>query len=136
MPQLIMTTASGEKRLVSLGPNDNTIGRGPQNSIVIDSLQASRAHAVVTVEPAFVTITDLGSRNGTFVNGDRIETQMLVHDDTIRLGDYEIRFVAGDQEFSKVEAERVPTIPRLLVDLDRENVATAPGAASTITGKP
>jgi pSer/pThr/pTyr-binding forkhead associated (FHA) protein len=70
------------------------------------------------------------------VNGDRIETQMLVHDDTIRLGDYEIRFVAGDQEFSKVEAERVPTIPRLLVDLDRENVATAPGAAPTITGKP
>jgi pSer/pThr/pTyr-binding forkhead associated (FHA) protein len=135
MPQLIMTTASGEKRLVSLGPDDNTIGRGPQNSIVVDSPQASRVHAVVTVEPAFVTITDLGSRNGTFVNGVRIETQMLVHDDAIRLGDYEIRFVAGDQEFSKVDAEGVSTIPRLLVDLDRENAATAPGAAPTIKGK-
>jgi pSer/pThr/pTyr-binding forkhead associated (FHA) protein len=133
MPQLIMTTASGERRLVSLGPNDNTIGRSPQNSIVVDSLQASRVHAVVTVEPAFVTITDLGSRNGTFVNGDRIETQMLVHDDAIRLGDCEMRFVAGDQEFSKVEAERVSTIPRLLVDLDldRENEPTTPGDPST-----
>jgi len=135
MPQLIMTTASGETRLVALGPNDNTIGRGPQNSIVVDSLQASRAHAVVTVEPAFVTITDLGSRNGTFVNGDRVETQMLAHDDTIRLGDCEIRFVAGDQEFSKVEAERVSTIPRLLVDPDRENEPTAPGDPSTTRAK-
>jgi pSer/pThr/pTyr-binding forkhead associated (FHA) protein len=136
MPQLIMTTASGETRLISLGPNDNTIGRGPQNRIVVDSPQASRVHAVVTVEPAFVTITDLGSRNGTFVNGDRIETQMLVHDDTIRLGECEVRFVAGDQEFSKVEAERVSTIPRALADLDRKNGPTAPGAAPTIRGKP
>ncbi len=93
------------------------------------------ACAVVTVEPAFVTITDLGSRNGTFVNGDRIETQMLVHDDTIRLGEYEVRFVAGDQEFSKINAERV-SVPGLLVDLDRENAPTAPGATLTSTGKP
>ena len=136
MPQLILTTASGETRLISLGPNDNTLGRGPQNNIVIDSLQASRVHAVVTVEPAFVTITDLGSRNGTFVNGVRVETQMLVHDDTIRLGDYEVCFVAGDQEFSKINAERVSTVPGLLVDLDRENAPTAPGATLTSMGKP
>jgi len=136
MPQLIMKTISGETRLISLAPDENTIGRGPQNSIAVDSPQASRVHAVVTVEPAFVTITDLGSRNGTFVNGDRIQSQMLVHDDVIGLGDYEIRFIAGDQEFSKVEAERVSTVPRLLVDPDEESRPTAPGAAPTVRGKP
>jgi pSer/pThr/pTyr-binding forkhead associated (FHA) protein len=93
--------------------------RRERNDIVIDSIQASREHAIITVEPAFITIKDLGSRNGTFVNGDRIESQALAHGDTIRLGNYEMRFIAGDQEFSQIEALRLLTIPGLLVDLDR-----------------
>jgi pSer/pThr/pTyr-binding forkhead associated (FHA) protein len=135
MPQLIMTTATGETTYVPLKPNENTLGRAPQNDIVIDSPQASRVHAVIIVEPAFVTIRDLGSRNGTFVNGDRIRTQLLAQDDIIRLGDCEIRFASADQEFSQVEAPRAPT-QGLLVDLDsKDNDApTALGAPPTARG--
>lgn len=128
MPQLMLTTASGELRHISLKPDENTLGRGAQNDVVIDSPQASRAHAVITVEAAFVTIRDLGSRNGTFVNDHRIESQTLVHDDAIRLGSYEMRFLSGDQEFSQIEAERVSTEPRLLPEPDSKDIpSTRPG---------
>ena len=81
MPTLLMMTATGETRQVPLQPHDNKIGRGPTNDVVVDSSQASRDHAVIDVEQAFVTITDLSSRNGTFVNEVRIESQVLVHGD-------------------------------------------------------
>jgi pSer/pThr/pTyr-binding forkhead associated (FHA) protein len=102
---------------------------------VIDSMQASRVHAVIDVEPAFVTLRDLESRNGTFVNDIRIESQVLAEGDIIRLGSYEMRFVSGDQEYSKVEASQMPTVPGLLVDLDRGNLPTAPEAPLTMPGK-
>ena len=136
MPKLILTTANGETVHLALKPEENTLGRGPQNDIVIDSPQASRVHAVITVEPAFVSIRDLGSRNGTFVNGDRVQTQLLANDDIILLGTYEMRFVAVDQEFSRVEASRVPTVPGLIIDLDRDDDPGAPGVGPTVPGKP
>ncbi|MDM0103330.1 FHA domain-containing protein [Variovorax sp. J22R24] len=118
MPQLIITTATRERRQVALKPHDNTLGRGAYNDIVIESPQASRQHAVITVEAAFTTIRDLGSRNGTFVNGDRIESQALADGDIVRIGSHDMVFVAGDQEFSRIEAQRVPTVPGFPPDLD------------------
>ncbi|MDM0115919.1 FHA domain-containing protein [Variovorax sp. J22R133] len=124
MPKLIMPTANGGVRQVLLHENENTLGRGAQNDIVIDSNSASRAHALIVVEPAFVTIQDLGSSNGTFVNGERVESQVLADGDTIRIGAFEMRFVAANQEFTQVDAVRLATVPGLLADLDR-------GAATT-----
>lgn len=127
-----MVTAAGETRQVQLNSLDNKIGRGTTNDVVVDSAQASRDHAVIAVEQAFVTITDLGSRNGTFVNDVRIESQVLADGDAIRLGTYEIRFIATDQEFTQVEAMRMLTMHGLLVNIGQErarsDAPTAPGA--------
>lgn len=121
MPQLILTTTGGTTRQVLLKAHDNTLGRSAHNDIVIPSAEASRQHAVITVEAAFITIRDLGSRNGTYVNGDRIESQVLVEGDIIRLGTHELMFIAGDQEFSRVEAQRIPTVPGFPPSLDRDD---------------
>jgi len=140
MPKLIMLTAEGETRQVDLKPYENSIGRGLQNDIVIDTAQASRMHAIIEVEQAFTTIRDLGSRNGTFVNDTQVESQVLVQGDSIRLGSYEMRFVATDQEFSRIEALRMLTVPGLLVDLDRaralRDAPTAPDVPHSQRGKP
>jgi pSer/pThr/pTyr-binding forkhead associated (FHA) protein len=131
MPMLLMLTSAGETRQVLLQSHDNKVGRGPTNDVVVDSGQASRDHAVIDVEQAFVTITDLGSRNGTFVNDVRVESQVLVHGDSVRLGSYEMRFIATDQEFTQVEALRMLTMHGLLVNLNQEkaqaDAPTAPG---------
>jgi pSer/pThr/pTyr-binding forkhead associated (FHA) protein len=135
MPTLIMLNAAGAMRRVDLKPHESSIGRGTQNDIVIDSEQASRLHAVIDVEPAFVTIRDLGSRNGTFVDDVRIESQVLAHGDTIRLGSYEMRFVASDQEFSQIEAPPLLTVPAPLLDLEGAEAPTVFGAPLSSRGE-
>ena len=120
MPRLIVMTQPGKTRLVPLQTPDTRIGRAAANDLVIDSQRVSRFHAVVTIGDAFVSIRDLDSRNGTAVNGSRIDVpQVLTNGDSILIGDCQMRFLAGDQEVTPVEALRLMTIPGLLVDLDK-----------------
>jgi pSer/pThr/pTyr-binding forkhead associated (FHA) protein len=66
---------------------ETQMGKGPRNDIVIADPAVSTSHAVIRVEGGVYTITDLGSRNGTFVNGERIgEPRKLNHGDVIGLG--------------------------------------------------
>ncbi|AKU17586.1 FHA domain-containing protein [Luteipulveratus mongoliensis] len=63
-----------------------TIGRGRANSIVLDDMLVSRQHVRITVDDEGLAIEDLGSRNGTFVNGRRIERTHLREGDRIGIG--------------------------------------------------
>lgn len=64
------------------------LGRGPDCGVAFNGTDAdvSRRHALVQAETDGFRIVDQGSRNGTFVNGRRIERARLVADDVIRLG--------------------------------------------------
>jgi hypothetical protein len=71
-----------------------TIGRGPDAGISFDHPAISRHHAVFHVEDEALTITDLGSLNGTTVNGQRLaarEPATLAPNDTIELGSPDIQ---------------------------------------------
>lgn len=74
-------------RSVLLGEGSHVIGRDPAAAIWVDSSLASRRHAALVVSASTITVEDLGSRNGTFVNGVRIsETSRLAHGDEVRVG--------------------------------------------------
>ncbi len=118
MPRLIMMISASQTKQIALG-KETRIGRATTNDLVIDVDQVSRVHALISVGEAFVTIKDMGSRNGTYVNDERIETQVLANGDSIRVGACELRFLAGDQEYTQVEALRLMTVPGLLLDLDK-----------------
>lgn len=69
------------------------VGRSPANDIQVDDLSVSSAHALVEGRPSRYLegsfeyqVVDLGSTNGTFVNGTRVERQALIHGDEVRLG--------------------------------------------------
>jgi pSer/pThr/pTyr-binding forkhead associated (FHA) protein len=67
------------------------IGRSPDNDVQIDSLAVSRHHAQIESGPAGLTIKDLGSNNGTFVNGVRLEAPSpLTPGDTVQVGAFDI----------------------------------------------
>jgi pSer/pThr/pTyr-binding forkhead associated (FHA) protein len=71
-----------------------TIGRGAQNVLALrgDGF-ASAVHAQVEARPDGVWVTDHGSTNGTFVNGDRIDgARKLERGDVIRIGETDLRF--------------------------------------------
>lgn len=73
-------------------PNPNerspfiTIGRNPDNDIVLSDSSVSRQHARVRSEQGCLTIEDMGSANGTYVNGYRIQLRRLSASDTIQIG--------------------------------------------------
>jgi pSer/pThr/pTyr-binding forkhead associated (FHA) protein len=68
-----------------LKQGDNTIGRGPQNDVVLTDRAVSSTHATITVTGDGVSVRDHSS-NGTFVNGAKVAAQQLKVGDRIRLG--------------------------------------------------
>lgn len=74
-----------------LRQGETTIGRSPYCSIVVESASASRQHAALELRGAELTLTDLGSRNGTSVNGVRISVPTQVFPgDRIVIGSREL----------------------------------------------
>jgi adenylate cyclase len=70
------------------------IGRAETNQLVLPSEKVSRRHAVINAEgPRAFYLLDLGSNNGTFVNGRRITRAALLQDgDTVDIGPFQLRF--------------------------------------------
>lgn len=62
----------------SLREGENTVGREPANTIQIDDASISRKHAVLTVTGGRVTVKDLGSKNATMLNNERVNYEMEV----------------------------------------------------------
>ena len=96
MPKLIVSIDGVVVKEYQLIKDRSTIGRRPYNDVVIDNLAVSGEHAVVQMADGRAVLEDLGSTNGTYVNGQAIRKQELAHDDTIEVGKYKIKFVDGD----------------------------------------
>jgi predicted component of type VI protein secretion system len=77
-----------------LNKERTTIGRKPHNDIQIDNLAISGEHAVVITILNDSFLEDLGSTNGTFVNGQSVKKHFLQNGDTIELGKYRLKFVS------------------------------------------
>ncbi len=69
-----------------------TIGRNPDNDIVIENAAVSGYHARIESVVSSFVIRDLKSTNGVFVNKQRIETHALQHNDIVRVGKHELVF--------------------------------------------
>jgi hypothetical protein len=69
-----------------LEPGSNVLGRGTEADIRLPDTGVSRKHADVQLHGSTVTVEDLGSTNGTLVNGRRIARQDLADGDVVRIG--------------------------------------------------
>ncbi|HWQ11894.1 MAG TPA: tetratricopeptide repeat protein, partial [Roseiflexaceae bacterium] len=72
------------------------IGRGQGCDVVIDDARVSRQHLRLSAPERAVVVTDLGSTNGTFVNGERVRERALRPGDTLSLGGLELVLVEGE----------------------------------------
>lgn len=89
--KLIVATGKSAGRSIAVKKNTLLIGRAEECDIRPLSDDVSRRHAAVHVGPADVWVEDLGSRNGTFVNGERITAKTkVVSGDVIKVGALEL----------------------------------------------
>ena len=70
-----------------------TVGRLPENDLVLSHPYVSRRHAEIVVEDGVCYVVDQNSRHGTFINGMQIKQQALQHGMTIKVGATELRFL-------------------------------------------
>ena len=73
-----------------------TLGRDPSNAIVIRDTEASRNHIRIKKRGRLYILEDLDSRNGTYINGDRVINSTLTNGDKILVGATELMFIAPD----------------------------------------
>ena len=99
MPKIIVSIDGVVIKEAELTQERTTLGRRPYNDIVIDNLAVSGEHAVVHLHAAsgIVEVEDIGSTNGTYVNGKAIQRQALRNGDTIEIGKYKVRFLSEEE---------------------------------------
>ena len=94
MAKLILSMDGLVLKEFTLSKERTTIGRKAHNDIQIDNLAVSGEHAVVVTILADSFLEDLGSTNGTLVNGQTTKKHFLQNNDVIELGKYKLKFVA------------------------------------------
>ena len=83
---------AGATRSVPVDKELITIGRLPDCDVVLDDKGASRRHAQIRSQDGTATLTDLGSTNGTQLNGERVGSRSLTDGDRITIGTTVIEF--------------------------------------------
>jgi pSer/pThr/pTyr-binding forkhead associated (FHA) protein len=115
MAKLIMSLDNAVIREVPLDKERVTIGRKAHNDIQIDNLAVSGEHALIVTILNDSFLEDLGSTNGTLVNGNPVKKHILQTNDVVEIGKYKLKYVndtnAGQAtvaDFEKTMVLRAP----------------------------
>ncbi len=105
-PKLIGVLPSGEKLRFPIHQQEVAIGKAVHNQLVLADPTVSNTHAVLLFRDDCYTVIDLGSRNGTFVNGERLtnHARTLKHGDSIQLGQTVLTFRNSGETVENVTA--------------------------------
>jgi hypothetical protein len=110
MARLSVKTDGTNARLIDLKLGANRVGRHPDNDFSIDHSTISSIHCELVLKDSGVTLRDLESTNGTFVNGQRIREVDLVPGQIVRLGDVELLVETTDAKIA-IPAFSNPDLP-------------------------
>jgi pSer/pThr/pTyr-binding forkhead associated (FHA) protein len=103
MAKLILSMDGLVLKEIPLTKERTTIGRKPHNDIQIDNLAVSGEHAVIVTILNDSFLEDLGSTNGTVVNGNPIKKHFLQNNDVVELGKYKLKFVGESAPAASAE---------------------------------
>ncbi len=89
----LLEAVKDQKRF-TLATGENVVGRSEKATITIEHSTVSRKHAIITVAGSRVTVKDLGSANHTFVDNQRIDSEVeITPTNKIRFGSVEVRLL-------------------------------------------
>jgi len=94
---IMQTNGPGAPRTHSLIRPNTVIGRGSTCDLIIDSMELSRRHTLITLYESEIKIEDLDSANGLFLNGIKIHSATLRDGDDFQMGGVVFSFKIGAQ---------------------------------------
>ncbi len=115
MPYLEVKSPQGQKRL-ELGLAALTVGRLPDNALVIADDKASRHHCVIEPVEGGFRVRDLGSSNGTRLNNKPVSVELLDNGDVVRIGSTELRYIDPEQQQTHKNRQLTPDFKSALED--------------------
>jgi pSer/pThr/pTyr-binding forkhead associated (FHA) protein len=125
--KLIIEDDEGRKTVVPFVREEITIGRQEGNTIRLTERNVSRRHARLLRQNGHVVVEDLGSSNGTRINGERISGQSAIKDgDLIQIGDYDLALQS--EAAAAAAAKGVKAAPAPAADDDEPSDPDASGA--------
>lgn len=137
MAKLILSMDGLVLKEIDLDKERLSIGRRPHNDIQIDNLAISGEHAAIVTLLNDSFLEDLGSTNGTLVNGQPIKKHLLKHNDVVELGKYKLKYIndvplAAHSDFDKTMILRPGAVrPQpALAEPSPSPVPTPPSAAT------
>ena len=130
MAKLIMTLDGAILREFHIDKDSISIGRKHGNDIQLNDLTVSGRHSMITVISDKTYVDDLGSTNGTLLNGARVAKSLLKHGDLIQVGNYQFTYFEDDTE------EYEPTMFLRAEIEDTQIMQTNPPKAGDVKGEP
>lgn len=121
-----------------------TIGRRPTNDIHIDNLAVSGEHAVISTIGNDSFLEDLGSTNGTLINGKTVSKHLMQHGDVIELGKYQLKYIneaasaqaGGQEDFEKTMIIRPSAMKSVPPSAPTASAPAAPSPVAPAAPKP
>lgn len=96
MPRLVLLSEGFNGRSYELKVETTTVGRVSDNAFEIPEASVSSHHAEIILRGNDIVIRDLGSTNGTFINGEKITEGVLKPGQTLRFGTIDLKLDTGD----------------------------------------
>ena len=97
---LVVQRGPGAGSRYLLDTDLSTVGRHPESDIFLDDITVSRRHVEFRREGGRFRVHDVGSLNGTYLNGDRVDDAELQNGDEVRIGKFRLIFFASDEKDS------------------------------------
>ena len=141
MGKLVLSLNGAVQGEFQLNKERMTVGRKPDNDVQIDNLAVSGKHALVITILDDSFLEDLGSTNGTYVNGKLIKKHALRDGDVIGIGKHELKYVnehatADDEEFEKTMIIRPGSASAAVAAAKAAEGAQAPAMAPAPAAAP
>jgi predicted component of type VI protein secretion system len=130
MAKLILSLEGSVIREIPLDKERVTIGRKPQNDIQIENLAVSGEHACIVTILNDSFLEDLGSTNGTLVNGNPIKKHILQNNDVVEIGKYKMKYVVEAVAAAAAGQPPAEDFERTMVMRAPPKVAAAPKPAA------
>jgi pSer/pThr/pTyr-binding forkhead associated (FHA) protein len=135
MPKFLLKFHAAVIKEIPMEKTPLTIGRKPDNDIVIDNMAVSGHHSRITMQGNSYFVEDTQSTNGTFLNDKKILTSALKNDDQILIGQHTLVFINPEEQAKPMDSDATvvmtPQMQQKILEQEEQKISGMPAHEAT-----